>query len=275
MSETISAFIEDLQSISDTDLVAVSNAFRRICKKHNYKIVWLHRGLKSKQLYGTVVTPDKYTLFVKRFRSTRMYNERKKLDILIPHANIIGLPKVYGITDDWVVYKYIKGVYAKLIKRKGLLFEAIDHLLCIHKMPTGSHFVQHSFFRTKVLTPSWKSFAPQIPKIAKTIERYGAPVIASEQLLMLLDRLEFKKSSGWIFTFPDPHADAFNVYDFVLCHGCYMPKHLFRTRQGIRVVDWETVTLFSRWYDVWRFAAFASADLTDLVWSRYIQGYLT
>ena len=92
---------------------------------------------------------------------------------------------------------------------------------------------------------------------------------------MLLDRLEFKKNGGWIFNFPDSHTDAFNVYDFVLCHGCYMPKHLFHTRRGLRIVDWETVTLFSRWYDVWRLAAFASADLTDLVWSRYIQGYLT
>lgn len=273
MLKTVPTFIGALQRIPDTDLVTVSKAFRRVCKRQNYKIVWLQYGTYMR-FWAIVVTPGNRKLFVKRFRPISIFSERKKLNVLISCAKVIGLPKIYGITDDWVIYEYIARAYSNCIKRRRHLFETVDHLLNIHKMPTGARFVQHSFFQTKVATVRWNSFVRRIPKIAKTIGRYGAPVAASEQLLMLLDRIEYEGKRGWTFAFPAPKVDAFEKYDFVLCHGGYVPKHLFRTPQGLRVIDWETATLFSRWYDVWRLSSSVSEDLTDALWSRYIQGYL-
>lgn len=273
MSKTVSAFITALQRIPDTDLVTVAKEFRRVCKRQNYKVAWVQHGVNTR-FRAIVVAPSKRKLFVKRFRSINIFSECKKLNVLISCAKVIGLPKIYGITDGWVIYEYIEGTYPNRIKRRRYLFEAVDHLLNIHKMPTGARFVQHSFFQTKVATIRWGSFVRRIPKIAKTIRHYGAPAAASEQLLMLSDRIKYEEKGGWTFTFPAPKVDAFEKYDFVLCHGCYVPKHLFRTSQGLRVIDWETATLFSRWYDVWRLSSFVSADLTDVLWSRYVQGYL-
>lgn len=273
MPRTVSAFIAALQRIPATNLVTVAKEFRRVCKRQNYKVVWLQYGV-GMRFQAIVVTPDKRKLFVKHFRPISILSERKKLNVLISRAEVIGLPKIYGITDDWVIYEYIEGTYPNRIKRRKHLFELVDHLLNIHKMPTGARFVRHSFFRTKVATVRWVPFVRRIPKIAKTIGRYGAPAAASEQLLMLSDRIEYEGKRGWTFAFPVPKADAFEKYDFVLCHGCYVPKHLFRTPKGLRVIDWETATLFSRWYDVWRLSLSVSKDLTDVLWSRYIQGYL-
>lgn len=264
MSNTVSAFIAALQRIPDRNLATAAKKFRRICKRRNYRVVQLQCGVKDMRLWATVVIPGKRKLFVKHFRPVSTLSERKKLDILIPRAKIIGLPKICGMTNDWVIYEHLKRAYPKPIKRRGQVFKAIDHLLCIHKMPTGDHFARHSFFQPRVVRGSL--FIRQIPKIAKTIRRYGAPAIASEQLLMLLE--------GRPFDFPVFNADTLKRYDFVLCHGGYVPKHLFSTPKGFRVIDWETATLFSRWYDVWLLSSFVSKDLRDILWSRYVQGYL-
>lgn len=273
MPRTVSAFIAALQRIPATDLATIAKEFRRVCRRQNYKVVWVQYGVNMR-FWAIVVTPGKRKLFVKRFRPISIFSERKKLNVLISCAEVIGLPKIYGITDDWVIYEYIARAYSNCIKRRRHLFETVDHLLNIHKMPTGARFVQHSFFRTKVATVRWGPFVRRIPKIAKIIRRYGAPAAASEQLLMLSDRITYEEKGGWTFAFPAPAVDAFEKYDFALCHGGYVPKHLFRTPQGLRVIDWETATLFSRWYDVWRLSSSVSADLTDVLWSRYIRGYL-